>query len=173
MFRNKRSPCNEEPAPQPKSNPHTLQLEKVGAARKTQHSQIYVITFLSCCKEGSIVVASSLTLCDPTNWSPPGASVHGLSRQEYWSGLPFPYPEDLPDPGTEPGSPALQADSLPSELQGRCYRENICQIQSDGFFCQGGRVGLHFYDVVFVGLLVGSRDRVCVCVCVCACCFHQ
>ena len=31
----------------------------------------------------------------------------GFSRQEYWSGLPFPSPEDLPDPGTEPGSPAL------------------------------------------------------------------
>ena len=39
----------------------------------------------------------------------------GFSRQEYWSGLPFPSPEDLPDPGIEPESPALQADSLPSE----------------------------------------------------------
>ena len=37
-------------------------------------------------------------------------------RQEYWSGLPFPSPGDLPDPGIEPGSPALQADSLPTEL---------------------------------------------------------
>ena len=42
----------------------------------------------------------------------------GFSRQEYWSGLPFPSPEDLPDPGIEPRSPALQADSLPSELPG-------------------------------------------------------
>ena len=40
----------------------------------------------------------------------------GFSRQEYWSGLPCPSPEDLPDPGIEPGPPALQADSLPSEL---------------------------------------------------------
>ena len=39
----------------------------------------------------------------------------GLSRQEYLSGLPFPTPEDLPDPRTEPRSPALQVDSLPSE----------------------------------------------------------
>ena len=39
----------------------------------------------------------------------------GFSRQEYWSGLPFPLPGDLPDLGMEPGSPALQADSLPSE----------------------------------------------------------
>ena len=38
----------------------------------------------------------------------------GFPRQEYWSGLPFPPTGDLPDPGIEPGSPALQADSLPS-----------------------------------------------------------
>ena len=38
-----------------------------------------------------------------------------FSRQEYWSGLPFP-PGDLPDPGIEPRSPALQVDSLPTEL---------------------------------------------------------
>ena len=41
-----------------------------------------------------------------------------FSRQECWSGLPFPSPGDLPDPGIEPGSPALQADSLPSEPPG-------------------------------------------------------
>ena len=39
----------------------------------------------------------------------------GFSRQEYWSGLPFPSPEDLPDPGIEPRSPALQTDALTSE----------------------------------------------------------
>ena len=39
----------------------------------------------------------------------------GFSRQEYWSGLPFPSPGDLPDPGIEPGSPALEADALTSE----------------------------------------------------------
>ena len=43
----------------------------------------------------------------------------GFSRQEYWSGLPFPSAEDLPDPGIEPGSPALQEDSLPTELGGK------------------------------------------------------
>ena len=42
----------------------------------------------------------------------------GFFRQEYWSGVPFPSPGDLPDPGIEPGSLALQADYLPSELQG-------------------------------------------------------
>ena len=39
----------------------------------------------------------------------------GFSRQEYWSGLPFPSPGDLPNPGIEPKSPALQADALTSE----------------------------------------------------------
>ena len=39
----------------------------------------------------------------------------GFSRQEYWSGFPFPSPRDLPDPGNEPESPTLQADSLPPE----------------------------------------------------------
>ena len=42
-----------------------------------------------------------------------------FSRQEYWSGLPFPSPGDLPDPRIEPGSPALQADALPSESPGK------------------------------------------------------
>ena len=41
------------------------------------------------------------------------------SRPEYWSGQPFPSPGDLPNPGIKPGSPALQADSLPAELPGK------------------------------------------------------
>ena len=48
----------------------------------------------------------------------------GFSRQEYWSGLLFPSPGDLPDPGTEPRSPALQADSLPSEPLGKVESAN-------------------------------------------------
>ena len=43
----------------------------------------------------------------------------GFSRQEYWSGLSFPSPRDLPDSGIEPGSPALQADALPSKPPGK------------------------------------------------------
>ena len=43
----------------------------------------------------------------------------GFSRQEYWSGLPFPSPGDLPHPGIEPGSPALQAVALTSEPPGK------------------------------------------------------
>ena len=44
-----------------------------------------------------------------------------FSRQEYWSGVPFPSPGDLPDQGREPRSSALQADSLPSESPGKTY----------------------------------------------------
>ena len=50
----------------------------------------------------------------------------GFSRQEYWSGLPFPPPGDLPDPGIEPGSPALWADALTSEPPGKPHNlDNI------------------------------------------------
>ena len=52
--------------------------------------------------------------------SPPGSSVCGISRQEHWSGLSFCSPGDLPSPGHEPVSPALQADSLPSEVNSHC-----------------------------------------------------
>ena len=50
----------------------------------------------------------------------------GFSRQEYWSGLPYPSPGDLPDPGIEPGSPALQADSLPTAM-----REMLLTIEEE------------------------------------------
>ena len=49
----------------------------------------------------------------------------GFSRQEYWSGLPFPPPGHLPDPGIEPRSPALQADTLLSESPGKPFIEHI------------------------------------------------
>ena len=64
-------------------------------------------------------VKSCLTLCDSMDCSSPGSSIHGIFRQEYWGGLPFPSPGDLPDPGIEPRSPALQADALPSEPPGK------------------------------------------------------
>ena len=44
------------------------------------------------------------TVCDPIDCSLPSSSVHGISRQEHWSGLPFPPPGDLPDLGIEPSS---------------------------------------------------------------------
>ena len=52
-----------------------------------------------------------------------------FSRQEYWSGLPFPSAGDLPEPGIKSGSPALQADTLPSEPPDK-LKSNIRSIQS-------------------------------------------
>ena len=65
-----------------------------------------------------LVTQSCLTLCDPMNCNPPDPLSMEFSKQEYWSGSSFPSPEDLPYPGIEPMSPALQANSLPSELPG-------------------------------------------------------
>ena len=59
-----------------------------------------------------LVAQSCLTLGNLMDCGPPG-SMTGFSRQEYWSGLPFPSPADLPDPEIEPASPARQANSLP------------------------------------------------------------
>ena len=74
-----------------------------------------------------LVTQSCPTLLDPLDCSPPGSSVHGIFfRQEYWSGLPFPTPGDLSDPGIEPGSPmspALQVDSLSTEPLGKSKGE--------------------------------------------------
>ena len=53
--------------------------------------------------------------------NPPGFSVHEILQARAWSGLPFPSLGDLPGPGIQPGSPALQADSLPSEGGGKFY----------------------------------------------------
>ena len=63
-----------------------------------------------------------LTLSDPMDCSPPGSSVHGFPRQEYWSGLPCLHRGDLSNPEikpTSPVSPALQVDSLPTEPSGK------------------------------------------------------
>ena len=52
----------------------------------------------------------------------------GYSRQEYWCGLPFPSPGDLPNPGIEPRSPALQADSLLFEPPGQTHHTHIINL---------------------------------------------
>ena len=57
---------------------------------------------------------SHVRLCDPMDYSLPVSFSMGFSRQEYWSGLPFPSPGDLLNPGIKAVSPALQADSLPT-----------------------------------------------------------
>ena len=62
-----------------------------------------------------------LTLCDPMDCSPLGSSVHGIPRQEYKSGLPFPSSGNLLNPRIELTSPALQADSTPLSHGGSTY----------------------------------------------------
>ena len=56
----------------------------------------------------------------------------GFSRQEYWSGVQFLSPGNLPDPGIKPESPALQADSSPSELPGKPHNKNTLFISVFG-----------------------------------------
>ena len=82
------------------------------------------------------VAQSCLTCCNPMDCSLPGSSVHGDSPGKNTAvGLTCPPPEDLPNPGSEPRSPALQADSLLSEPPGKPYQydkivnsfqENVC-----------------------------------------------
>ena len=60
-----------------------------------------------------------LTLCDPWTAAHQTPPSMGFSRQEYWSGLPFPSPGDLPDPGIEPRSPTLQVEALTSAPPGK------------------------------------------------------
>ena len=73
----------------------------------------------------ALVEFSSVAELCPTLWNHMDCIGHqaplsmGFPRQEYWSGLPFPSPGDLPDPGIEPGSPALEADALTSEPSGK------------------------------------------------------
>ena len=69
-----------------------------------------------------VVAPSCPTLYNPLDCSPPGSSVHGILQARCRSGLPCPFPGDLPSPGIEPASPvspALQVDSLPAEPSGK------------------------------------------------------
>ena len=73
------------------------------------------------------VVSDSATLWTVAHQAPLSMK---FSRQEYWGGLPLSSPEDLPDPVTEPGSPALQADSLPSDPPQRRKAVKCTEIYS-------------------------------------------
>ena len=73
-------------------------------------------TVLCCVLSHSVV---SDALCSPMNCTYQAPLSMEFSRQEYWSALPFPSPGDLPNPGIESRSPALQTDSLPSEPSGK------------------------------------------------------
>ena len=68
---------------------------------------------------GGLIAKSYPTLVIPWTVACQASLSMTFSRQGCWSGLPFPSPDGLPDPGIRPESPALQADSFPTELQGK------------------------------------------------------
>ena len=68
------------------------------------------------CGGGGLVTKSCPTPATPWTVACQAPLSMGFSRQEYWSGLPFPSPGDLPNPGIKPRSPALQSDSLLTKL---------------------------------------------------------
>ena len=77
----------------------------------------------------SEVAQSCLTLCDPWTVAHQAPLSMGFSRQEYWSGLPFPSPGDLPDTGIKPRSPTLQADDLTSAPPGKPLNTRIQSLR--------------------------------------------
>ena len=68
-----------------------------------------------------LVAQLCLTACNPMDCSPPGSSVHEIFQARILEWVAVPSPGDLPNPGIKPGSPALQADSLLTELQGKTH----------------------------------------------------
>ena len=89
------------------------------------------------------VTESCLTLCDPMNYSPPGSSVHEDSPSKN-TGVPCPPPGDLPNPGIKHRSPTLQADSLPSEPQGKPKNTRVGSLSflQGNFSTQESNLGL-------------------------------
>ena len=79
-----------------------------------------------------LVAQVCLILCDAMDCSPPGSSVHGDSPGKNWSGLPWPPSGDLPNPGVEPRSPTLSADSLLTEPAGKLKKLEWVAIPSPG-----------------------------------------
>ena len=87
---------------------HKKVCQKRGTARSYEGLYVSVLCVKSC-----------LPLCNPMTAVHQAPLFMGFSRHRYWSGLPCPPPGDLSNPGIEPWSPALQADSLPSEAPGK------------------------------------------------------
>ena len=71
------------------------------------------------------------TSCDPMNYSLPVSTVHGISQQGYWNGLPFPSPGDLPDPGMEPTSPALEDRFFTTESPGKPWCSTVAEYKAN------------------------------------------
>ena len=91
------------------------------------HDFYFLVLLIALASESEVAQTCPTVRLFETPWTvayqaPPSM---GFCRQECWSGLPFPSLGDLPDPGIEPGSPALQADALPSEPPGKPDRHYL------------------------------------------------
>ena len=95
------------------------QLAPITTAKVLYFNLIFTATLEESVSESHSVVSYSL--------QPHGLSME-FSSPEYWSGYPFPYPGDLPNPGIEPRSPALQTDSLPAEPQGKPKNTGVVSL---------------------------------------------
>ena len=95
--------------------PSSLRAPNHGAGRRFYS---YPFHWVHCLKV-EVKWLSRVRLCDPWTVAHQAPRSMGFSRQEYWSGLPFPPPGDLPDPGIEPRSPRLQPDALTSAPPGK------------------------------------------------------
>ena len=104
-------------------------------------------------KESESEVAQSCpTLCSPWTVAHQAPPSMGFSRQEYWSGLPFPSPGDLPDPGIEPRSPTLQADALTSAPAGKLS-------YGRGIFKWDDQRSLLWRNAISVEIWIKRRDK--------------
>ena len=117
--------------------------------------------------------------------SPPGPRSWGFFRQEYWSGLPFSSPGDLPNPGTEPRSPTMQVDSLPSEPPTKPYvkwgiwagwpqrywsvPKILCWKNIHEMTWELANSSGHLCTTKYGRLWKQGNRFLCVCVCVCVC----
>ena len=116
-------------------------------------------------KKESEVTQSCLTLCDPMDCSPPDSSIHGIFQARILEWVPFPSPGDLPYPGIEPRSPALQVDALPrnhlGSLSNACFWASPTEglVSGSGesltIFKQGSAMSFQDTFYIFNGLSYG------------------
>ena len=118
-------------------------------------------------KESESEVAQSCP-CDPIDGSLPGSSVHGIFQARVLEWIAISFSGDLPNPGIEPGSPALQADALPSEPPGK---PTITQGWVKRKSCSPGLVPLSSISLLVLPLLMHTcyKQMNCNCTCLCVC----
>ena len=124
------------------------------------------VNCMVCCSV-CLVAQSCPTLCDSMDCSPAKLLCPwGFSRQEYWSGLPCPPPENLPNPGIESWSPALWADSIPSEPLGKPKNTRVGSLSpiQENFLTQESKWGLLHWRRIHYQLSYPGSPNCMVCV---------